>query len=223
MSNEIRALIFDFDGLILDTEVPVYEAWRENYAAHGHELVLEKYVGCVGSDFGRFDPKLHLENLNGDPIDWDHWDEKREARALEMVNSLTEPMAGVAELLREARGQGISCAVASSSPHSWVDRHLERLKLTGFFKLTRCLDDVSAPKPSPELFLAAADGLGVAPEASLVFEDSLNGLIAATAAGMRCVAVPNLITEQLDFTDAALILPSLAETNLEGLFEAVRG
>lgn len=220
MSTEIRALIFDFDGLILDTEVPIFEAWRENYAAHGHELPLEKYVGCVGSDFGRFDPKMHLEGLNGGPIDWDRWDRQREERALQMVAGLIEPMAGVAERLGEARERGIPCAVASSSPRSWVEPHLERLQLRGHFDLTRCLDDVDEAKPSPDLFLAAAGGLGVAPEASLVFEDSLNGLIAATAAGMRCVAVPNRVTAHLDFADAALILPSLAERNLSEILEA---
>ena len=89
------------------------------------------------------------------------------------------------------------------------------------FQLTRCLDDVSAAKPSPELFLAAASALGVKPENALVFEDSLNGLIAASAAGMRCVAVPNRVTGHLDFSEAALVLPSLAEMNLAEILESV--
>ena len=220
-SGPVRALLFDFDGLILDTEVPIYEAWRENYAAHGHELALEDYVGCVGSDFHRFDPKLHLETLSGQSIDWDHWDELRERRALEIVNSLTEPMSGVADRLQEANASGIPCAVASSSPRSWVEPHLERIGLRHHFELTRCVDDVSRPKPSPELFLSAAEGLGVKPEEALVFEDSLNGLMAATAANMRCVSVPNPVTAGLDFTGCKLQLESLAGRSLEEILAAV--
>ena len=218
----VRALIFDFDGLILDTEVPIYEAWRENYAAHGHDLALELYVGCVGSDFHRFDPKLHLESLTGEVIDWNQWDEARERRALEIINGLVEPMPGVADRLREAGASGLPCAVASSSPRSWVEPHLERIGMRRHFELTRCVDDVSRPKPSPELFLAAAAGLGVDPADALVFEDSLNGLIAALAAGMRCVSVPNRVTAALDFTGAALKIPSLAALTLGEILEAVR-
>lgn len=217
----VRALLFDFDGLILDTEVPIYEAWQENYAAHGHALALEDYVGCVGSDFHRFDPKLHLETLSGEKIDWNHWDERRERRALDIVNSLTVPMPGVLERLREASEAGIPCAVASSSPRSWVEPHLDRIGLRDQFKLTRCLDDVSRPKPSPELFLAAAEGLGVPPEEALVFEDSVNGLIAAQAAGMRCVSVPNRVTAGLDFDGCSLKLDSLASVTLEGILQSV--
>ncbi|MBL9155413.1 MAG: HAD family hydrolase [Verrucomicrobiales bacterium] len=217
----VRALIFDFDGLILDTEVPIYEAWRENYAAHGHDLPLELYVGCVGSDFHRFDPKLHLESLTGGPIDWDQWDEARERRALAIVNALMDPMDGVADRLGEAAALGIPCAVASSSPRSWVEPHLERIGLRQRFVLTRCLDDVSRPKPSPELFLAAAAGLGVDPGEALVFEDSLNGLIAAQAAGMRCVSVPNRVTAGLDLSGATLKIPSLDALDLSAILAAV--
>jgi HAD superfamily hydrolase (TIGR01509 family) len=222
-SQPVRALIFDFDGLILDTEVPIYEAWQENYAAHGQELALEDYVGCVGSDFHRFDPKLHLESLHRDPVDWDHWDVERERRALEIVNSLTDPMPGVLEILQEAVESNLPCAVASSSPRSWVEPHLERIGLRHYFLLTRCVDDVERPKPSPELFLAAAEGLGITPEESLVFEDSVNGLVAATAAGMRCVSVPNRVTAALDFTGCALRVGSLADVNLAEIVTAVGG
>lgn len=222
-SAPVRALIFDFDGLILDTEVPVYQAWQENYAAHGQHLPLEIYVGCVGSDFQRFDPKMHLESLTGEPIDWNHWDVARERRALEIVNSLTEAMPGVPLRLKEAGELALPCAVASSSPRSWVEPHLERIGLRHHFALTRCVDDVSRPKPSPELFLAAAEGLGVDPAEALVFEDSLNGLIAARAAGMRCVSVPNRVTAELDFTGCALKIGSLDEMTLAEIVAAVGG
>lgn len=213
-----EALIFDFDGLILDTEVPVFEAWRENYRAHGHELPLEIYVGCVGSDFAGFDPKQHLESLVEEPIDWDHWDDWRAATAREHTNRL-EPFPGVVEILTEAADRGIPCVVASSSPRSWVEGHLDRLDLLGHFHSTRCLDDVSRPKPAPELFLAAAEAAAVPVHAALVLEDSLNGLRAALAADIDCVIIPNEVTELLSFEGAAAVVPTLAGISIDHLVE----
>lgn len=212
----LRALLFDFDGLILDTEGPVYEAWRDDYLAHGHDLPLETYADCVGSDFNRFDPKSHLESLVGFAIDWPERDRWRERNALERVKQLA-PLPGVVALLAAAAAAGLPCAVASSSPRDWVEGHLDRLGLLDRFALTRCLDDVAAPKPAPDLFLAAAAGLGVAPAATVVFEDSRNGLLAAIAAGCPCVVVPNRITAHLDFTGALSVVGSLEEVDLRAM------
>lgn len=214
----MTGLIFDFDGLIMDTEVPVYEAWKDNFAAYGQELPLELYVGCVGSNFGSFDPRLHLESLTSETVDWKSWEMRREEKAHALVEELG-PMPGVVEILEEAREAGIPCAVASSSPRCWVDRHLERVGLFDYFELTRCVDDVSAPKPSPELFLSAAEGLGIETSQNLVLEDSLNGLRAAMAAGIPCLAVPNLITQHLDFSGAAGVVGGLGGIGLKELRE----
>lgn len=211
-----EALIFDFDGLILDTEVPVYEAWRQNYEAHGQQLPLETYLNCVGSDFNRFDPKAHLESLSNEDIDWSHWDPRREQIAREETERLS-PLPGVVALLEEASEKAIPCAVASSSPRSWVEGHLQRLGLIHFFQATRCLDDVAAPKPAPDLFLAAAETLSVALTEAIIFEDSLNGLNAAKAAGIDCVIVPNRITESLEFNGAAAILETLDNIRIADL------
>jgi len=210
----LRALLFDFDGLILDTEFPIYEAWCEDYLAHGHELPLDVYAACVGSDFNRFDPKSHLESLVGKEIDWPDRDLWRERNALERVKKLP-PLPGVVALLDAAEAKGLPCAVASSSPRSWVEGHLSRLGLLDRFLLTRCSDDVAAPKPAPDLFLSAAAGLGVTPGEALVLEDSRNGLLAAMAAGCPCVVVPNRVTAHLDFAGAAKVLASLEDLDLE--------
>jgi len=204
----LQAILFDFDGLILDTEYPIYEAWREDYLAHGHELPLEIYSACVGSDFNRFDPKSHLESLVGSAIDWSDRDPWRERNALERVRQLA-PLPGVVELIDAASAAGIACAVASSSPRSWVEGHLDRLGLLHRFGTIRCLEDVRAPKPEPDLFLAALSGVGVPAANAIVLEDSKNGLIAALSAGIGCVAVPNRVTAHLDFTGAKAVLPSL--------------
>ena len=212
------ALIFDFDGLIMDTEVPIYQAWKENYAAYDCDISLEVYAGCVGSDFGGFDPKSHLESLTGEQIDWETWDSRRDTHLRDLINQL-EPMTGVISLLEDARTQDIPCAVASSSSRNWVETHLNRVGLFDFFSLTRCIDDVAAPKPSPELFLTAAESLGIKPEQGLVLEDSLNGLIAAVSAKIPCLAIPNKITAHLDFTDAVNTIPSLEGVGISKLKE----
>lgn len=129
------------------------------------------------------------------------------------------PFPGVVDLLDEAIAEGIPCVVASSSPRSWVEGHLDRLGLLDRFAATRCLDDVAAPKPAPDLFLLAASSVDVGPDRALVLEDSLNGLRAAQAAGIDCVIVPNRITGHLDFEGAAAVLDSLAGIELEKLRE----
>jgi len=211
-----EAILFDFDGLILDTEVPIYEAWRENFLAFGHDLPLEVYAACVGSNFGAFNPKSHLESLTRASIDWTDWDTSRERDALARTHRL-DPFPGVLALLDDAEAAGIPCAVASSSPRDWVEAHLDRLGILHRFALTRCLDDVRAPKPAPDLFLAAAAGLGTDPAAAIVLEDSLNGLRASLAAGIACVVVPNRLTSHLDFPGAAAILDSLEGMTVAGL------
>ncbi len=214
----INALIFDFDGLILDTETPVFEAWRDCYAAHGQTLALEEYVGCVGSDFGRFSPASQLESLHQETINWSFWDQWRSERVWRLVMQ-KKALPGIFNLLEEARMEGFPCAVASSSPRRWVEPLLQKLEIRDFFKAVRCLDHVARPKPDPSLFLAAADALNVPSAEALVLEDSLNGLLAAKAAGSPCVAVPNAITRHLDFQGAAARLESLEGVSLQQLRE----
>jgi len=209
----LRALIFDFDGIILDTEVPIYESWREDYLFHGHDLALETYSACVGSNHGQFDPKAHLEDLAQRKIDWARHDALRDERAITRTNTL-EPMPGILDLLDEATSLGIPCAVASSSPRSWVHGHLTRLELFDRFSAIRCLEDVAAPKPFPDLFHAAREALGSASHQTIILEDSRNGLLAALAAGIPCVAVPNRITRHLDFAGAVAMLPSLERVTI---------
>lgn len=210
----IQALIFDFDGLIVDTETAVYHGWRHTYAEHGHELPLEIYAGCVGSDFGGFDPVTHLEEKAATTIDWNHWHGERNRVEQDYLRDI-DTLPGVRELLAAAEDAAIACAVASSSPRSWVEPWLDQLGIRKHFKLTRCLDDVGRPKPDPELFATAAEGLGVESARALVLEDSLNGLIAATSAGSPCVVIPNAVTGHLDFTGAVHRVASMAELTLD--------
>jgi putative hydrolase of the HAD superfamily len=212
----MRALVFDFDGLIVDTESAIYEAWRELYLHHGHDLPLETYVQCVGSTFGHYDPMAALEALTGGPVSWHEVLPRKDARIRELQHGL-DTMPGVRELLLEAEREGVPCAVASSSQSSHVLGWLDRTGIRDAFALIRTRDDVSKAKPAPDLFLAAADGLGLTPGETLVLEDSLNGLHASRAAGAPCVIVPSPVTRGLDFTGAAALLDSLAGITPENL------
>lgn len=215
----MKALIFDFDGLILDTEFPDYESWQEVYREHGEELPLEKWGSIIGGTAeSDFDPNDYLEEITGKPVDRDAiWIQRRKKY---LDNLETQPiLPGVLELLTQAKQQGLKLAVASSSPEAWVHGHLSRLGLIDKFDCICTADDVEKTKPDPALFLQAAEGVGVSPDEAIVFEDSPNGVLAANRAGIFVVAVPNRITIQLNLDHANLILESLADLSLQELID----
>jgi len=215
---DFAAVLFDFDGVLVDTEMAIYQAWRRTFLAHGHDLPLELYTRCIGSDFDTWSPKTHLEELTGRAFDWHQLDASRQA---EIHRDLADagPMPGAAELLASCAARGIPRAVVSSSSHAWVDGWLGNLGLSQYIPLTICRGDAPRIKPAPDLFLEAARQLDVAPGDCLVIEDSANGLDAATAAGMTTWIVPNDVTGGLDFSKAARVLDSLHEVvRLFGLF-----
>ena len=211
----IRAIVFDFDGLILDTELPVYRSWLEVYEAHGEELPFERWVQIVGTTATGFHPQHHLEERLGRPLAKEVLD-RRIDRRTELVLA-NEVLPGVVEHLDAARERGLKLGVASSSTGEWVRGHLLRLGILDRFQCVRCRDDVAEPKPEPDLYVAVLDCLGVAPKEAVAIEDSPNGVLAAKRAGMRCVAVPNSITQGLDLTHADVRLGSLAEVTPAGL------
>jgi HAD superfamily hydrolase (TIGR01509 family) len=213
----IRALIFDFDGLILETEEPIFRSWKEVYEAHGVPLPFELWVKTVGSSNQEFPPQLRLEESLGRQLTQDEID-SRVARRMELV--LAEPVRpGVVDLARAAREDGMKVGVASSSSRDWVMGHLARLGIVDLFDCLRCRDDVEHVKPEPDLYLAALDCLGVTAAEAVAIEDSPNGVMAAKRAGLRCVAVPNRITVGLDLSQADLRLSSLADVTLPLLLE----
>jgi len=211
----IRALVFDFDGLILETETPAYESWAEIYREHGHELPLDRWHSYIGSDTG-FDPAGHLAALVGEGFDRDAMQKRRDTRKNELVEAL-EIAVGVHDYIADARRLGLRLAVASSSSRGWVLGHLQRLGIEAHWDVVRCREDVARTKPAPDLYLAVIAALGVAPEEAVALEDSANGIAAAKDAGLRCVAVPNALTAGMDLSRADARLVSLAETPLESL------
>ncbi|HEX5690175.1 MAG TPA: HAD family hydrolase [Roseiflexaceae bacterium] len=215
----IAALIFDFDGLIVDTETPAFESWRLIFAEYGHDLPLDLWQGALGTSHG-FDTPAYLAELLGQPIDRAALLERRSAskRALAGEQPL---LPGVLASFAQAGELGLPCALASSSDRAWIDHWLHVHQLSDFFTCIRTADDVALTKPAPDLFLAAADCLGVPPSTCLVFEDSANGILAARAAGMRCVAVPGSLTRQLVLPEADLRLDALDSLPLREIIARV--
>ena len=209
----VRALIFDFDGLILETETPAYASWVEIYREHGRELPLDLWLDYVGREGGWWDALDHLETLVGPRPDRESIRARRDARKTELTNAAAEA-SGLRDLLGAATALGLKRGVASSSTSRWVLGHLERLGLLPFFDHVQCREGALRAKPAPDIYQAACDALGVRPDEAIAFEDSRNGLIAARAAGIYCVVVPNELTALMDLGEADLRCDSLADVPL---------
>jgi HAD superfamily hydrolase (TIGR01509 family) len=212
----IRALIFDFDGLILDTESTEYQSWQELFAAHGCQLSLDLWVDCIGRPRGYFDFYTHLEEMRGAAIDREQIRTGRHARIKEL-NLLQPIQPGVVNYLQDARQLGIKIGLASSSSRVWVHGHLERLALYEYFTATKCVEDTGTHKPDPAPYLAVLEALNVSPSEAVAFEDSPNGIASAKTAGILCVAVPNPMTAYLQLDHADYRLESFASLSLSDL------
>ena len=207
------ALIFDFDGLIVDSESPGFQAWSEMYAAHGCSLPFDKYSACIGT-IGGFDLHAFLEQESGRSFDRADLERACNTRWLELMQS--QPvLPGVAACVSSAKGRGLRLAIASSSTQKWVTRNLRKFGLYDAFDAICTSDHVSAVKPDPALYLLALEKLGVTADAAIAFEDSPNGILAAKRAGIFCVAVPNPLTKDLPLDMADRRLRSLEEFDID--------
>jgi len=220
----IKALIFDFDGLILDTETPDVHAWQNIYAEHGVSFPIESWgqiIGGTGSS--NFDAAIHLQSLLGYPLDLVALQTQQNHISHSLVYQ--QPvLPGVLDYLREAKQYNLRLAIASSSPHSWVDTHAKRLGIYDYFDKIICADDIAAgrTKPNPDLFLLALKQLQVQKNEAIVFEDSPNGVKAAKSAGIFVVAIPNPVTSLLSIENANLTLTSLTDLSLHELLNKVK-
>ena len=218
-------LIFDFDGLILDTETAAFESWTEIFRSHNATLPLPEWAKCIGTTNDEFDVYAYLEKQVGRPLDRRELRRRYSERAEGIVRGM-EPRPGVVDYLKEAQKLRIAMAVASSSHQDWVMGHLSRLGLADCFHSIRTADDVAKVKPDPELYQLTLTTMGVSPRQALAFEDSPNGIKAAKAAGVNCVAVPNAITRELPLPHTDRRIESMAEISLRELLhqlETARG
>jgi HAD superfamily hydrolase (TIGR01509 family) len=209
------AVVFDFDGLMLDTEWTSYESIDAVFAAHGEELSLELWTSFIGTTDHPHWSDI-LEAQLGRPIDREHWLPRRRADDVERARAL-DLLPGVGELIAALDGAGVRLAVASSSPASWLVPHLGERGLLGYFAAVCTGDEVERTKPDPALYLLACERLGVEPSRTVAIEDSLHGIEAARAAGMVAVAVPGHLTAHLDYSPADRVVSSCAELTPAGL------
>ncbi|MBN1122001.1 MAG: HAD-IA family hydrolase [Anaerolineae bacterium] len=217
----IKALIFDFDGLILDTETPEYETWLAIYRENGVDLPIDQYLQLIGTDSSLVDfaPIEYLAGQTGDQtLRRTLVNEEVREQWLAVIES-NALLPGVTDHIRAAKDLGLGLAVASSSRHDWVDRHLSRLGIVDCFDSIICGDDVERVKPHPDLFQAALDALNVQPQEAIVYEDSVLGITAAKQAGIYAVAVPNLLTVHSDFSHADRVIASLSDVPLASIIE----
>ena len=211
----LEALIFDFDGTMLDTETPEFRSWQGIYADHGATLELSDWGRGIGT-WGAFDPWVDLESkigstLNKEPIAVAH-----HARVKAAIQA-SKLLPGVLELLESASEAEIKLAIASSSNREWVEGWAAKLGVLNFFAATATQDDVLRVKPDPALYELACEKLSVQPQHALALEDSANGAKAALAAGLRCAVIPNPVTRTLEFPSGVVRLETLADVTLEDL------
>jgi beta-phosphoglucomutase-like phosphatase (HAD superfamily) len=215
----IRGLLFDFDGLLIDTETPSRLAYEELYREHGHDLPLDKWATLVGTLGAEFDPDAHLEELVGRALDREEMAKRLRDREHELCD-LEDLRPGVEGYFADAERLGLRTAVVSSSDSQWITRHLGRLgRLEGLDAVVAANGDTRRAKPRPDLYLEALERLGLRPDEAIAFEDSANGIRAAKTAGLFCVAVPNPITKTMALDEADLVLDSLEDVPLPELLE----
>ena len=208
--GEIRAVIFDLDGLLVDSEPAQIAAWERYLARYGHALdpvLLRDMFGLRVRDSARL-----IQAHYGLPGSVDDVLAGRDAIFFELLRGNVRPMPGALALIERLRQTDLRLGLATSGHRRYVDTVLAELGLTGAFAAEVTGDDVERGKPAPDIYLAAARALGVDPAACVALEDAPKGIASAKAAGMRCLAVPNEHTASLPGLDEAdAVLGSLEE------------
>lgn len=221
----LEAVVFDFDGLIIDSEWVIFETAVAAFAAHGHRLTVQAWSTIVGTNdehhpdrWARLCAACGVEGFDREDYEAAYEEQDRSNR-----DSLPA-LPGVVELVTELSAAGVPLGIASSSSLGWLDRHVRRLGLAHHFTTLVGADLVGGVgKPAPDVYLKACADLGADPSRSVALEDSAHGATAAKAAGMTVVAVPSQITRHNDFSHADLCVGSLTELDLAQVAALVGG
>jgi HAD superfamily hydrolase (TIGR01509 family) len=206
---QCKGFIFDFDGLILDTEMPRFIAWQEVFQSYGCPFSVRDYWEVIGTGPGTNDPIQSLIDFTHGKLTRSEFSWTVDNRAKELMEK-ADLQPGVEDFIKIAAREDIPLTIASSSKREWVIDHLEKFDLVSYFKSILTAEDAIHVKPDPELYLLAINKLGLPADSVLAFEDSPNGIKSAKAAGLRCLAVPNLITREMDLSQADQVVESFS-------------
>lgn len=206
----IKGIVFDFDGLIIDTESAWYLAFKEVFQGYNVEFPKEIFVTCIGTDDSTLKAFIE-EKLGADEIEkiMNLVNENLKARTL-----LLDIREGVREYLEEAKALGLRIGLASSSSREWVEGFLRQFQIIDYFEVIKTGDEVEKVKPDPTLYIKAVEALNIKPDEAVAFEDSANGAKAAVAAGLKCVIVPNEMTKEINFEKFHVRIHSMSEMSL---------
>lgn len=217
----LEAVVFDFDGILIDSETPEYESHRRIFARCGVSLTPDEWCGQIGTWTDGHDERWFRELCGRAETAPDRDAYHAEKRRIFDEVAPAVPMRGIIELLAALADAGIATAIASSSPAAWVERGAATLGIREFFDAVVTGDEVARRKPAPDIYLLAARRLGVDPANAVAIEDSGPGIAAARAAGLKTVAIPHWLTERHDLTGADLRVTHAGELTLAALRELI--
>jgi len=219
-SGAVSAVVFDFDGLLMDTESTSLASWRYEwsqwglsldegtfFADHGGDVTEERYASLAAAAGPSYDRQLS---------------HARRTAYRDRLHQELGLAAGIPGWISDAASLGLRLAVASSSPRSWVAGHLERAGVAEIFEVLACGDEVAGHKPAPDVYVLALHRLGVGSGCAVAVEDTAHGVAAARAAGLRCIAIPNRFADRSRFGEANLVLASAAEMSLSQALVSLR-
>ncbi|MDP5276550.1 HAD-IA family hydrolase [Chengkuizengella axinellae] len=215
----MKAIVFDFDGTILDTETPWYDVYLETYKDYGVDLPIEVWSQVIGTD------GIHIlyDYLQENATKEVNLQEVREitSKKHKQVMEKKELRPGVKAYFDEAKERGLRLAIASSSNREWVEYFLEKCNIRQYFEIIKTSDDVEKVKPDPALYLEAIKELEISADEAIAIEDSPKGAQAAKAAGLHCVTIPNDITKLLPFEEVDVQITSMAEVSLASVISQI--
>lgn len=207
----IKAVVFDFDGLIIDTETVWFQAYEEVFQNYNVEFPIEVFTKCIGTDNGVLNQ--YIDEKLGESSRENIRKLAKESHKSKMKSVKIRD--GVEQYLSTAKQLGLKIGLASSSSREWVEDYLIKLQIYDYFQVIKTGDQVDKVKPDPALYLQAIEALNVNAYEAVAFEDSANGAAAAIAAGLKCVIVPNEVTQSIKFGKYDLRINSMSEMNLE--------
>ena len=216
----IKAIIFDFDGLILDTETPDFIAWEEIFNRYGLDFPANEYAQSIGVTYDDDSPLEFLKEHMGKDFDEKQLFREFKQQKIELIDE-EQLCEGVMDYFHEARQLGLFIGLASSSKREWINHYLDEHEIMHYFDTINTVDDVKQPKPDPELYTRAIEQLGLQPFEALALEDSINGIKSAKNAGLFVAVVPNPVTRATDLSQADISINRLSDITLSKLIERI--